>query len=321
VRTIDFGSTSAVRSQSVWHALAAGMGPGDRPVLSFVQPDEPYVCLGYHRALAEVDTEYCRAHGLPVLRRMVGGGPVYLDAQQHFFQVSLPSSAVPARRSAALAQLLSPAVAALRSLGVPAVLDPFGEISRDGAKVCGHGAGQVRDGVTVVGNLITGFTHERATRVLRLSRQVRGEVLGLMRSYVSATPVDVDRWKDAMTREYASHFGTASRPSRMRPDEEEHLARYDRLLADPGFVAGHERPRRAVRTVKVRAGVWVHEWRRGRRRVVVTVADGVVRRVIGDLPTDLVGVDVGRAGRMLATQADLAPLAGALSSAQAEVAA
>jgi len=76
-----------------------------------------------------------------------------------------------------------------------------------------------------------------------------------------------------------------------------------------------------VRTVKVRAGVWVHEWRHADRRVVVTVADGVVRRVIGELPTDLTGVDVGAAARALAAADDLAPLAGAFSSAQAEVAA
>ncbi len=177
-----------MRSQSVWHGLAAAMRPDDEPVLSFVQPAEPYVCLGYHRDIAEVDTEYCAEQRLPVLRRMVGGGPVYLDDRQFFFQITLPASAVPGRRSSALATLLAPAVTALQSLGIPAALDEFGEITVGEAKVCGHGAGQVREGVTVVGNLITGFDHARATRILRLSDELRGEVLSLMQSYVVATP-------------------------------------------------------------------------------------------------------------------------------------
>ena len=322
MRTLDFGTTSALRSQSSWHAVAAAMRPGDPPVLSFVRPAEPYVCLGYHRDIAEVDGDWCQEQGLPVLRRKVGGGPVYLDDRQYFFQVTLPAAAVGGHRAAALARLLAPSVAALRRLGVPAVLDGYGEVTVGGAKVCGHGAGQVREGVTVVGNLITGFDHERATRVLALEEPVRSEVLALMRSYVASTPVDADAWKDAMVREYATHFGTTPSHDALREDELARLERYDELLGDSEFVAGQPRPRRAVRTVKVRAGVWVHEWRHAGRQVVVTVADGVVRRVIGELPTDLTGVDVGAAARMLAAaDDDLAPLAGAFSSAQAEVAA
>ena len=321
MRTLDFGTTSALRSQSSWHAVAAGMRRGDSPVLSFVRPGEPYVCLGYHRDVAEVDTAWCREQGLPVLRRKVGGGPVYLDDQQYFFQVTLPAASVTGNRSVALAQLLAPSVAALRRLGVPAVLDGYGEVTLGGAKVCGHGAGQVREGVTVVGNLITGFDHERATRVLALEEPVRSEVLSLMRSYVGSTPVDAEAWKDAMVREYAAHFGTTPFRDDLRDDERAQLKRHDALLGDPEFVAGHPRPRRAVRTVKVRAGVWVHEWRHDDRRVVVTVADGVVRRVIGELPTDLTGVDVGSAARVLGAADELAPLAGAFASARAEVAA
>ncbi|MEZ5192527.1 MAG: hypothetical protein R2734_08420 [Nocardioides sp.] len=42
--------------------------------------------------------------------------------------------------------------------------------------------------MTVVGNLITGFDHNRATRVVRLSDRLRGEVHALM-DYVAPTPV------------------------------------------------------------------------------------------------------------------------------------
>ncbi len=325
MRTIDVGSAGAVRSQSVWHAIAAAMRPGDEPVLSFVQPAEPYVCLGYHRDLGEVDTDFCAAAGLPVLRRMVGGGPVYLDSDQHFFQVTVPAASVPGRRSTTLAALLAPAVEALCQLGVPAELDAFAEITVAGAKVCGHGAGQINEGVTVVGNLITGFDHERATRVVRLSERLRGEVHTLMRAYVSPTPVEVDAWKQAMVAAYARHFGSAARHSPLTAAEEAELHDYDRLLVDPDFVAGTRRVARAVRTIKIRAGVWALEFRPdlddGRHDVVVTVAEGVIQRASGNLPDGVVGLDLRRATEVLERSDLLRPLAAALTSARAEVAA
>jgi lipoate---protein ligase len=325
VRTIDFGTASAVRSQSVWHALAASMRAGDEPVLSFVRPEEPYVCLGYHRDLAEVDTDYCDAAGLSVMRRMVGGGPVYLDSDQHFFQVTVPAASVPGRRSAALAALLSPAVEALRSLAVPVELDPFGEITLGEAKVCGHGAGQIDDGVTVVGNLITGFDHDRATRVVRLSDRLRDEVHTLMQAYVMPTPVDVQDWKQAMVSAYSRHLGGPVRSAAMTLGEESALRGYDRLLVDPEFVAGTRRPVRPVRTIKIRAGVWALEYHPDptdeQQHIVMTVAGGVVERASGHLPAGVVGLDLVRAAEVFGRTEVFRPLAAALATAQAEVAA
>ena len=190
---------------------AGRCGAGDAPVLSFVRPGAPYVSIGYHRDLAEVDTDYCRAEGLPVYRRMVGGGPVYCDADQLFFQICLPAGICPRAAQPRWPPCCSPACEPCEPLGVGAELDRFGEISVGGAKVCGHGAGQIGDGATVVGNLITGFDHERATRVLRLDPEVRAVVLALMHRYVAATPVDPAAWQAAMVREYAEHFGRAAR--------------------------------------------------------------------------------------------------------------
>ena len=318
MRVIDFGTVTALRSQTVWHALCRAMRPGDAPALSFVRPGEPYVSIGYHRDLAEVDTDYCHAEGLPVYRRMVGGGPVYCDADQLFFQVSLPARDLPARRATALATLLRPAMRALRGLGVDAKLDRFGEISVGGAKVCGHGAGQLGDGATVVGNLITGFDHQRATRVLRLDPEVRMVVQALMRRYVAVTPVDPAAWQAAMVREYAQHFGGAVRDDRLTPTETRELSRMDRRLVNDGFVAGTPRPVRPVRTVKVRAGVWVHDWRGDGERVVLGIADGTVE--VAEAREHLVGLRLDDAIHELEHENEAAPLVTAIQAAHAEVA-
>lgn len=257
MRVLDFGTTTAVRSQSCWHALARCAGAGDGPTLSFVRPAEPYVCLGYHRLLAEIDTDWCAAQALPVLRRMVGGGPVYLDSDQLFFQITLPAHSVTGSRERAMAALLTPAVEALRSVGIEAELDEFGEITVGGAKVCGHGAGQLRAGVVVVGNLITAFDHVQATRVLRLEPPARAEVLELMRRHVAATEVDPASWQAAMVAAYARHFDREPAPGEPTPAEIAEAQRLDGVLGDVEFVAGDDQARTAAHRVKIRGGIYV----------------------------------------------------------------
>ena len=65
-------------SQLLYHALPR-LG---REGLILLSPGSPYVCIGYHQdAAQEVDMEYCREHNIPVFRREVGGGAVYLDGK------------------------------------------------------------------------------------------------------------------------------------------------------------------------------------------------------------------------------------------------
>lgn len=258
LRVIDFGSVSALRSQTLWHAVAAGVSAGLPPTLSFLRPSEPYVCLGYHRRLDELDLAECHRRGLPILRRMVGGGPVYLDDGQLFFQITVPAASLPPMRTTALRLLLEPAVAAFRAAGVDAALDEAGEIVVGDRKVCGHGAGQIGDAVVVVGNLIQRFDHEAASAVLRApTAEARAEVRRQMERFVSATPVDPAAFQAAAVDAYAAALGRSPVAGSLTAVERERLAVLDGRLADPAWVAGTARPAPSTWQVKIRAGVSV----------------------------------------------------------------
>ena len=99
LRLVDAGDVGAYRSQALWHGIASAMRSDSPPTLSFCRPTEPYVGLGYHRSLAEIDLDICRRRGLPVIRRQIGGGPVYLESDQLFFQHTLPAAAGSRQRS------------------------------------------------------------------------------------------------------------------------------------------------------------------------------------------------------------------------------
>ena len=289
LRVIDFGRVTPLRSQTLWHAVAYGVSAGQPATLSFARPSGPYVCLGYLRDSAEVDEEYCRSHGLPVYRRMVGGGPVYLDDGQLFFQICVPAGSVPPSRKDALRALLEPAVAAFQAAGIAASLDDDGEICLGDRKICGHGAGQIEDAVVVCGNLIEAFDHERATRVLALPDLVqRAETLRLMRRYVTATPAEPAAFRTALTAAYASGLALRAVPGELSQTELAAVAELDGRFTAAEWLAGPDRagqPGRQGRQVKVRAGIWTFaaETSSG-ARVVASVVKGRLDRVVLTAP-------------------------------------
>ena len=87
IRLLYMEGVSPLRSQTVYHAVGYAMKESTPNTIIMVSPNAPYVCVGYHQDIQkEVDLDYCTAHNLPVYRREVGGGAVYLDNGQLFTQ-------------------------------------------------------------------------------------------------------------------------------------------------------------------------------------------------------------------------------------------
>ncbi|MBI2982772.1 MAG: lipoate--protein ligase family protein, partial [Chloroflexi bacterium] len=185
MRLIELGALSPLRSQTTYHAIARALGPGDDPVLSLYWTDRPYVCTGFHRPVEEFDQDECRRRGLPVLRRQLGGGPVYLDADQLLFQVTLPADHAPASVEAAYRALLGPAVGAFRRLGLDAALTGTNDICVDGRKLSGAGMARIDDAVVCVGNVILDFDHDAMAAILALDPGMRRTFAAVQRRYLT----------------------------------------------------------------------------------------------------------------------------------------
>ena len=285
LRVVDAGRVGALRSQALWHGIASAMGPDDAPTLSLCVPREPYVSIGYHRRLDELDAESCRALGLRVVRRQIGGGPVYLDGDQLFFGLTLPARRAPAALDRLYAELLAPAVEAFRELGIDARLDGLNDIVAGDRKLSGTGAGRIGDAVVVVGNVIFRFPHARMASVLALpSDAMRSECLRLMRHHVSSlrgegSAATVADATVALRAAYARALGRQATAALSAP-EQEAIERWERRMADPAWTAGPDVPRRPVRQVKVRDGVWVIDGAVEGVRVLATFRAGRVERAL-----------------------------------------
>jgi lipoate-protein ligase A len=168
VHLFHLGHVPWLDSQLIYHAQPRVGIEG----LNILAPSEPYVCIGYHQDLEqEVDVSFCRERGIPIFRREVGGGAVFLDGNQIFYQIVLHQDHPLAQgdKATLYRRMLQPVADAYGDLGVPAQYRAVNDvITQEGRKISGTGAATIGDYVVLVGNLIADFDYETMTRILRV---------------------------------------------------------------------------------------------------------------------------------------------------------
>jgi len=165
MKLYDLGHVSWIDSQIFYHTLPR-MG---REALIICQPDSPYVSIGFHQDLFnEVDLDYCKKSNIPVFRREVGGGTVYLDQNQIFFQLVLhkKNPLVQPDRLKFYRKFLQPVIRTLCSLNIPAQFKPHCDIVVNNRKISGNGAGEIGESIVFVGNLLLDFDFWTMARIL-----------------------------------------------------------------------------------------------------------------------------------------------------------
>jgi len=168
MKLYNLGVVPWLDSQLIYHALPR-LG---REGLLLLSPDSPYVCIGYHQDLAqEVDVAYCEIHSVPLFRREVGGGAVYLDSGQLFYQLVIRSDSplVPSGKEAFYRKFLEPVAETYRAIGIPARYRPVNDvITEESRKISGTGVAEIEGHLILVGNLIMDFNYEMMARILKV---------------------------------------------------------------------------------------------------------------------------------------------------------
>jgi len=276
-------------SQLLYHALPR-LG---RDGLILLSPGTPYVCLGYFQdAEQEVDLAYCRQQGIPVFRREVGGGGVYLDGEQLFFQLVIHKEdpLVPPSKEAFYRKFLQPVIEAYRALGIPAEYKPVNDVVANGRKVSGTGVAEIGDYIVFVGNLIVDFDYEMMARVLKVpDEKFRDKVfktlqenLSTVKREMGSAPSHEELW-DLMAAKFAEVLGPLEAETAV---DDEWRAKADELapqLVSDEWLYQKRRPG-AGREVKIRAGVEIkhkmHKAPGGLIRATREVQEGTITAVL-----------------------------------------
>jgi lipoate---protein ligase len=234
----------------------------------------PTALIGRHQALGqELDVDYCRSRGVGVVRRITGGGAIYLDEGQlgwglvfHRKALGNGSLAETARDicGAVAAGLESPlaetardicvAVAAgLESLGVEARYRPRNDIEVDGRKLSGTGGFFDGDTLIYQGTVLVDLDPSAMVAALRVPRaklekrqldSAAQRVVTLRELLGPATP-GLPAIQEALLRAFGERFGMDWRQEPLTDAEDAAAWRhYREEIGTEEFVAEVDDPAR-----------------------------------------------------------------------------
>ena len=283
----NLGRVPWLESQLIYHALA-GLG---REALSLVSPAKPYVCIGFHQdAEQEVDLDFCKENNIPVFRRNLGGGAVYLDGNQLFFQLILQrdNSVIPQGKISFYKKFLQPVINVYRRIGIAAEYKPVNDVVVESRKISGTGAAEIADCIVFVGNLIVDFDYDMMSRVLKVpDEKFRDKVQQTIKANLTTIRRELgdehaDQWpagrlNELMAEEFQKLIGPMQRSSKDLELQTKMDELKNAMLSNDWFFQKKRRPMPG-RDIKLRAGAKlvhrVHKAAGGLIRADFEVIDG-----------------------------------------------
>jgi lipoate-protein ligase A len=194
----------------------------------------PTALIGRHQDLSrEVDLDYCADTGVGVVRRITGGGAIYLDEGQLGWELVFhrASLGIPALPDLAR-EICNAAAAGISKLGVDARFRPRNDIEVDGRKISGTGGFFDGDVLIYQGTVLVDMNPQQMVRVLKVPEKKLAKreldtaaqrVVTLKELLGDATP-DIETIKAALIEGFEEGLGLSAAPGAIT-DREESLAR------------------------------------------------------------------------------------------------
>lgn len=319
-RVIDTGIRDGRRQIAFDQALIdlhkAGRVPDTIRFLRFPKT----ALIGRHQALShEIKLDYCRAHGVGVVRRITGGGAIYFDEGQLGWELVFRRATLGLTSLADLARAICEAAAAgLGKLGVNAKYRPRNDIEVDGRKISGTGGFFDEDTLFYQGTVLVDMNPADMLAALNVPQaKLAKRALDSAASRVVTlkellgTAPDIATLQDALLAGFAERLGIEPVRGAITAEEEALAAKhFDEEIGTEAFVAEIDDPESEAGTVSgthtgaggtVAAHVRFEGPRQDRIREVLITGDFFVTppRIVLDLEAALRNVPVADAGGVI----------------------
>lgn len=246
---VQEGRFNIALDQAMIEARQSGLIPDTFRFIRF----PPTALIGRHQALSqEIDLDYCRAQGVGIVRRITGGGAIYLDEGQLGWGLVFDRSTLGLASLADVASEICEAVAAgLGQLGVEARYRPRNDIEVNGRKISGTGGFFDGDTLIYQGTVLVDMRPADMVAALRVPRaklakrdldSAEQRVVTLRELLGEEAPTLVDI-QHALLDAFAKRFGIDWVAGELTEDEKR-LARqrFDEEIGQDDFVAEIDDP-------------------------------------------------------------------------------
>jgi lipoate---protein ligase len=213
----------------------------------------PTALIGRHQDLSrEVDLDYCRRNGIGIVRRITGGGAIYLDEGQLgwelvFHRASLGTPVLPELAR----EICTAAASGLAGLGVDARFRPRNDIEVDGRKISGTGGFFDGDVLIYQGTVLVDLDPRKMVAALSVPEAKLGkrrldsaaERVVTLRELLGDGLPDIDTIRQALIRGFSEVLGITAEPGSITAGEEALARRYQREeIGTDEFVAEIDNP-------------------------------------------------------------------------------
>ena len=196
----------------------------------------PTALIGRHQDLSrEVHLDNCADDGVGVVRRVTGGGAIYLDEGQLgwelvFHRASLGIANLPDLAAA----ICNAAAAGLRELGVKAKFRPRNDIEVDGRKISGTGGFFDGDILIYQGTVLVDMNPAQMVRALNIPAaklakhdlDTAEQRVVTLKELLGDDLPDIETIKAALVRGFEQHLGIEAAPGEITAAEEDLAQRY-----------------------------------------------------------------------------------------------
>ena len=283
----NVGKLPGQQSMLVFHALAR-MGV---EALVIVSPKSPLASIGYFQdAENELDLSFCRKHGIPFMRREIGGGATYLDENQIFYQVIWKRSnpRFPGEMRRIFERLSIPACETYRKFGIEASFRQENDIvTQEGKKIAGEGGGDIGNCMVFVGGILLDFDCEAMSKILRVpDEKFRDKVYKSMEENLTTMKRELDQIppREEIVRtligEYGKRLGNLE-PAELDDRLVERMRALEKWFTSDRFL--FKKTRKVPKGVKIKGGLeiryGIHKAKGGLIRTVEEVEENRINEI------------------------------------------
>jgi lipoate-protein ligase A len=182
VRELDLGALEPGALHASYIGLARTAESGGPPLIVWARSAYGHLSIGASQsAPLELDLAACQRRGVAVIPRPLGGGTVWVDADQLCLFVILPHDTAPVRPAAVFDLVLDPIVAAMRRLGLNAERIGPQDIWARGRKIQGSGAATIGSSLVLGTSLLSRFDARSFAELIRCpSESFRDWLIGAL---------------------------------------------------------------------------------------------------------------------------------------------
>ena len=275
------------QSVLIFHALARLGFEG----LVIVSPKKPIASIGYFQdAAKEVDLENCKKIGIPVMRREVGGGAVYLDENQVFYHVvwQKGNQKFPTRIKDIFPFLSQPVCETYGDFGIQTKFRPENDIiTKDERKIAGEGGGDIGDSMAFVGGILMDFDYITMSKILKVPEEkFRDKIHKSMEENLTTMKRETGRMpnRKEVVRSLIFHYETLLgklKPITLTQDVVDKMIELEKWFTSDEFL--FKKTPRVPTGVKIREGVEILYSTYKARGGLIRTAQEVKNEVIEDI--------------------------------------